>query len=404
MQRSSIRSFTLVELLIVIAILAILAASVVIVLNPGEMISEARDAERVTSLDSLKRSIDLFILDNPSASLGTLQRVYISIPSSNSDCTGVAGLPTLPSGWSYVCSTSLSYKKTDGTGWIPLNLGNIYGGSPISSLPIDPINDSVSGKYYTYVMGGSYALSALFESQKSFALKDGGQYPEMYEQGTNLSLLPVSHDPSLMGYWKMDEASGSTIIDSSGKGKDGTVSNNPQRVDGKIGKAMWFAGASDQKSIVTSRYNNLTRFSLFTWAKLYSIEGAGAGFRIIMGSQKGNNIDSGLVTNGNKIGYHDYVTSGDLNILSSANVMTLNEWHFVGLTYDNGIMRIYCDGADVGGSNFIKTNTTGDTVIGGAGTYDYSGGRMWDGLIDSARIYSRTLSSSEVRSIYDSEK
>ena len=70
--RSKISSFTLVELLIVIAILAVLAAAVVIVLNPAELLAQARDSQRLSDISTLKNAVDLMIVDDPSASLGTL--------------------------------------------------------------------------------------------------------------------------------------------------------------------------------------------------------------------------------------------------------------------------------------------------------------------------------------------
>ncbi|MDD4931709.1 MAG: prepilin-type N-terminal cleavage/methylation domain-containing protein, partial [Candidatus Colwellbacteria bacterium] len=77
-------SFTLVELLIVIAILAVLAAAVVVVLNPAELLAQARDSQRSTDLRTLKDAIDLWTLDNPSLTMGTSQTVYISIPDTSS--------------------------------------------------------------------------------------------------------------------------------------------------------------------------------------------------------------------------------------------------------------------------------------------------------------------------------
>ncbi|MFA7201381.1 MAG: type II secretion system protein, partial [Candidatus Paceibacterota bacterium] len=47
-QGTSVRSFTLIELLIVIGILAILTAAVVIVLNPTELLKQGRDSTRMT--------------------------------------------------------------------------------------------------------------------------------------------------------------------------------------------------------------------------------------------------------------------------------------------------------------------------------------------------------------------
>ncbi|MFA7202011.1 MAG: type II secretion system protein, partial [Candidatus Paceibacterota bacterium] len=50
-----VSSFTLIELLIVIGILAILTAAVVIVLNPTELLKQGRDSTRMTDLASLSK-------------------------------------------------------------------------------------------------------------------------------------------------------------------------------------------------------------------------------------------------------------------------------------------------------------------------------------------------------------
>ncbi|MFA7201893.1 MAG: type II secretion system protein, partial [Candidatus Paceibacterota bacterium] len=47
-RNQSTSSFTLIELLIVIGILAILTAAVVIVLNPTELLKQGRDSTRMT--------------------------------------------------------------------------------------------------------------------------------------------------------------------------------------------------------------------------------------------------------------------------------------------------------------------------------------------------------------------
>ncbi len=125
------RAFTLVELLIVIAILAILAAAVVVVLNPAEMMMQARDAERISSVKSIKDSIDIAIVDNPSLSLGNSFVVSVSLPDISPTCANLTGLPVLPTGWNYRCVTATNLRNTDGTGWIPVNLNVIKGGSPI---------------------------------------------------------------------------------------------------------------------------------------------------------------------------------------------------------------------------------------------------------------------------------
>ncbi|MCK9187412.1 MAG: prepilin-type N-terminal cleavage/methylation domain-containing protein [Candidatus Colwellbacteria bacterium] len=89
----NLKSFTLVELLIVIAILAVLAAAVVIVLNPAELLSQARDGQRSSDIKMMGDALTLFVTDNPSLSIGTYKKVYISIPDSSVDCSGISNLP-----------------------------------------------------------------------------------------------------------------------------------------------------------------------------------------------------------------------------------------------------------------------------------------------------------------------
>jgi len=53
----------------------------------------------------------------------------------------------------------------------------------------------------------------------------------------------------LVGYWKLDEGSGSTSVDSSGQGNDGTLSpatgGQDKWVTGKRGNALNFDGSND---------------------------------------------------------------------------------------------------------------------------------------------------------------
>ncbi len=128
---------------------------------------------------------------------------YISIPDPTAtsttlgnQCNGL-GLPSLPSGWTYHCSASSTYKNVDGTGWVPVNFSAITYGNPLGILPVDPVNTTSSGNYYSYIPGGSWGINTSMES-KNYKLggtngvvsKDGGQNDELYEVGSNLTLGP----------------------------------------------------------------------------------------------------------------------------------------------------------------------------------------------------------------------
>ncbi len=189
-------SFTLIELLVVIAILAVLATAVVLVLNPTQLIAQGRDSTRLSDLAALNSALSLFTADQFTQPLGTASTTYVSLPDSSSTC-GSWSLPILPSGWSYHCVPAASSTKVDGTGWIPVNLTLISSGSPLSKLPIDPINSSSTGLYYTYTTsGGKYELTASMESQRygyggsnDVVSTDGGLDDSTYEVGSSLSLL-----------------------------------------------------------------------------------------------------------------------------------------------------------------------------------------------------------------------
>ncbi|MBP6855895.1 MAG: type II secretion system protein, partial [Candidatus Pacebacteria bacterium] len=188
------KSFTLIELLIVIGILAILVAAVFIVLNPFEYLKQSRDSKRITDLASLDKAL-AFMEAQGATSFGDSNVIYVSIPDTSETCNNL-GFDTVD-GWTYHCVTPSNLTNIDGTGWVPVNF-NSSGIAPISKLPIDPVNNTSTGLYYTYV-AGSYELTALLESvkyQQRIAAMDGGDSPVIYERGSHIGVTPRIVGPS----------------------------------------------------------------------------------------------------------------------------------------------------------------------------------------------------------------
>ncbi len=165
------KGFTLIELLIVVAILAVLVTTTAFILNPTEAIEKTRDEQRIKDLDTIKGVLILYQSIKGPFDLG-------------GSCT-----PTDP------CQSNegASPANISGSGWIPLDFASLPGGSPISRLSIDPLNNSTY--YYTFaVEGSSFELNCSFESkyyneEKMLPQTDGGNDDTLYEVGTDLEIL-----------------------------------------------------------------------------------------------------------------------------------------------------------------------------------------------------------------------
>ncbi len=177
------KGFTLVELLIVIAILAVLAAAVVIVINPGQMLAQARDAQRMSDLTSVRDALVLFVTHNAlSASPIAAPLTACAAPGR---VTATGATPT-PFGAGPAISTST---VVTGGGWVNVNFATGLAGftSPISTLPIDPINNATH--FYAYACdatGTMFELNTRLESTRHSPLNaaDGGNQLLLWEIGT----------------------------------------------------------------------------------------------------------------------------------------------------------------------------------------------------------------------------
>lgn len=110
--------FTLVELLVVIGILAILTAVVLVAVNPGRQLMQARDTERRAEVNSILAAVTAFLADP--------------------DATGTLPVPSLCT----VGDSSIS----DAGGATDVDLGAILAPIYIAEMPEDPtLGDGVAG-------------------------------------------------------------------------------------------------------------------------------------------------------------------------------------------------------------------------------------------------------------------
>ena len=184
------KGFTLIELLIVIGILAILTAVVVVVLNPAQLLAQARDSQRMSDLDNVKSAIGFY--------LSTAASPDVSYNISGATSTVSVSGATCP--FAGAGCTTVTLRTVDGTGWVRIVLTDASGGSPLSVLPIDPTDSTTY--FYAYKgedTNNTFELDGRLESSKyrGRMATDGGDKNTCATYVEDTCLYEIGTDPGL---------------------------------------------------------------------------------------------------------------------------------------------------------------------------------------------------------------
>ena len=237
---------------------------------------------------------------------------------------------------------------------------------------------------------------------------NGDKNVMQYCDGTNWQAAGggpiVGPTTGLVGWWKLDETSGTSAADSSGTGNTGTLFNTP----------VWTAGGKDNGSLgftyTSSQYvdvgigASLQLTSVGTvaaWVKFGDQTPSGS-WTIIAGNYD-NNVDKNgysLFTWANNLAIEIADGSGGISARSPATYSD-NNWHHAVGTWDGSNLNMYVDGVLVASvaqtrnavSNLYHINIGRDT---------HDANAYFNGLIDDVRIYNRALSAAEVLRLYKS--
>ena len=224
----TIKGFTLIELIIVIGIIALLATTVILVINPANLFREARDSQRIADLGQLNSAFGLYLatVPNPNMSLDN--------PVGGDICAWNNGVAVAGDWWASSAAVGSAFqpfanptvaedsrtlsatpRAIDGTGWIPVNFGLTTGGSPISGLPIDPNPEpaaplDTTGRFYAYACDDgrlTYELNANMESDR-FGNVPGNDNVEQNDGGTSACSGGVCNSTKANSVYEVGNATG----------------------------------------------------------------------------------------------------------------------------------------------------------------------------------------------------
>jgi len=287
-------------------------------------------------------------------------------------------------------------------------------GSPLASLPIDPVNTVASSNFYVFVTDGrTWALASLMESERHApsAARDGGTDFARFEVGTNLSLWTSAS--GLVGYWSFD-GTGSIannqiagLRDTSGRDNHGTASNANATgmafVPGRVGNAVSLDGVDDFVRVgIGTRYFPLPRFTICNWVRTPGLASGMTANGIF-------SLTFGLVHLLNGSGQF-VVRIDDGTTLQSFTVtpdnLHNNQWHHLCSTFDGTHLHMFINGVSRRSDLVTWQGTTRWSTNGVHVGVDNNHDIMYrfNGLIDEVRIYNRALSAAEIRTIFNATR
>jgi len=194
----------------------------------------------------------------------------------------------------------------------------------------------------------------------------------------------------LVGWWRLDEGSGTIAYDSSTYGRDGSFQGNPQWVAGKIGGALEFDG-DDHVVVPDAADINPESITMATWVY----------FNDVSGRQDfvSRNDDYAFSLGGNPMNgkiWAIITTAGDWLDVGGETPIELERWYHVALTYDadTKMLTLYLDGEKDGEGS---APTGMEHRLGGSLTIGTYQTRYLEGRLDEIKIWDEALSADEIQ-------
>jgi len=196
-------------------------------------------------------------------------------------------------------------------------------------------------------------------------------------------------DPNLVGWWKLDEGSGTTALDWSGHDNHGSLVDGPKWVDGIFGGALELGPANyleinavaddlTSNEVTLGAWINTADTGVWVW--WFSCNTASGGNVVILG------LISGQIT-----------LYEDGEEIHSETLVHDSEWHHVAYTRIGDRGYLYVDGVPEG-THDASYDFSPDNLWSIGQEYDAgpNPGDFLDGIVDDVRIYNMSMTQPQI--------
>ncbi len=330
-------------------------------------------------------------------------RTQWELKTSSSDCkvsfrhwqpgeVGVQSIQTLPeSTWTHVAGTY------DGTTW-KIYFNGVLDNQNVAGPIVETSRNLLIGAVDINGSPGQFWKGKLDDIRLYNYALDSAEIAQLALMGTSAGLV---------GYWKLDETSGTTAYDSSPIGNNGTLTSmdpSSDWVTGKIDGGLEFDGNNDRVIIADNdTLDNTQYLTVSVWAYPTTLDGnprCPVSKRVDPSTQYSYSL---FFYTGNRL-FVDI--SGNDNRFSTNRVFTPNQWYHLAVVFDGtqpsaSRVKVYVDGAlDKTATESSSTipNTSSQLVI---GLLSGNNSGYFRGIIDDVRIYRKALSESQIQALYN---
>ena len=243
--------------------------------------------------------------------------------------------------------------------------------------------------------------SAVLPGDYTFNATDNGVHSFSVTLYTNGSSLTITDSGGVAGYWKMDEASGTTAADFSGRGNSAILTSSSSWSSSHpdtafTNTACLSLDGSDYAYTSQVPSSVADNFTLSAWVN-WSGSSNGKGYQFI--AYNGNSTANGYgiyADNSGTLG----VMCGCSGFVTTSATLTANTWQHVAAVRSNGQWYIYLDGSSVaitGGTTLALYGIPAGSLY--IGTDSASALDTFIGLVDDVRVYDLGLSAAEISSV-----